>query len=98
MHLGQKSQRIISSLGVKSSIPHLSLGVKSYGPQLDVDSLIKNHTPDGIIRNESNSNNMHREPILGVKLQSHKVNHNRNYLEKATKIRQPNNVNSKFSK
>ena len=87
MHLGQKSQRIISSLGVKSSIPHLSLGVKSYSPQLDVDSLIKNHTPDGIIRNESNSNNMHREPILGVKLQSHKVNHNRNYLEKATKIR-----------
>ena len=49
-----------------------------------------------MIRNESNSNNMHREPILGVKLQSHKANHNRNYLEKATKIRQPNNVNSKF--
>ena len=78
MHLGQKSQRIISSLGVKSSIPHLSLGVKSYGPQLDVDSLIKSHTPDGIIRNESNSNNMHHEPILCVKLQSHKVKYNRN--------------------
>ena len=58
MHLGQKSQRIISSLGVKSSTPYLSLGVKSYSPQLDVDSLIKNHTPDGIIRNESNSNNI----------------------------------------
>ena len=57
MFLGQKSQRIISSLGVKSSTPYLSLGVKSYSPQLDVDSLVKNHTPDGIIRNESNSNN-----------------------------------------
>ena len=96
MHLGQKSQRIISSLGVKSSIPHLSLGVKSYGPQLDVDSLIKNHTPDGIIRNESNSNNMHREPILGVKLKSDKVKYNNNNLEKASRIRHPNNVNSKF--
>ena len=96
MHLGQKSQRIISSLGVKSSIPHLSLGVKSYGPQLDVDSLIKSHTPDGTIRNESNLNNMHREPILGVKLKSDKVKHNNNNLEKATRIRHPNNLNSKF--
>ena len=92
MFLGQKSRRIISSLGVKSSIPHFSLGVKSYGPQLD-DSLIKNHTPDGIIHNNFNSNSMQREPILGIKLQYHKVNHNGNYLEKARKIINEKNRN-----
>ena len=92
MYLGQKSQRITSSLGVKSSTPYLSLGVKSHSPQLDAD-LIKSHTSDGIIRNESNSNSMHREPIIGIKLPSHKVNHNRNYLEKASKIRHEKNRN-----
>ena len=96
MFLGQKSQRIISPLGVKSSTPCLSLGVKSYSPQLDIVSLIKSHTPYGTIRNESNSNNMHREPILGVKLKSDKVKHNNNNLEKATRIRHPNKTNSKF--
>lgn len=86
MHLGQKNSVVSSSLGVKNSKPTKSLGVKSHAPQLDAD-LIKSYTSDGIIINESNSNNTQREPILGVKLQSHKVNHNKNYLEKASKIR-----------
>ena len=53
---------------------------------MDADSLIKNHTSNGIINNNSNSNNSHHEPIKGINLPHHKVNHNRNYLEKAHKI------------
>lgn len=86
MYVGVKKSISSSSLGVKNSKPSLSLGVKSNGPQLDAD-LIKSYTSDGIIVNESNSNNTQREPILGVKLQTHKVVHNKNYLEKASKIR-----------
>lgn len=86
MHLGQKNSIVSASVGVKNSKPSLSLGVKSHSPQLDAD-LMKSYTSDGIIVNDSNSNSAQREPILGVKLQSYKVNHNKNHLEKASKIR-----------
>ena len=88
MNLGRKSSVITSSLGVKNSKPSLSLGVKqSHNPNMDMDNLMKQYTTDGIINNQSNSNYAHYEPIKGVNLPSHKVNHSRNYLEKAHKIK-----------
>ena len=86
MNLGRKSSVITSSLGVKNSKPSLSLGVKqSHNPNMDMDNLMKQYTSDGIINNQSNSNYAQYEPIKGVNLPSHKVNHNKNYLEKAHK-------------
>ena len=92
MNLGQKSSVIKSALGVKNSMPSLSLGVKSQAPHITTSSVHHNDTSAGII-NESNGNNTHREPMMGVKLPHHKVNHNRNYLEKATKIKHEKGVN-----
>ena len=96
MHLGQKSSFIKSALGVKKSIPHLSLGVKTQVPNYIVASSNHSNSSDGIIRNDSNGNNTHREPMLGVKLPHSNVSRNNNNLEKATRIRHPNNTNSKF--
>ena len=88
MHLGRKSSMIMSSLGVKNSRLFSSLGVKqSHNPQMDTDNLVKQYTSNGIINNQSNSNNNNYQPIKGINLPSHKVNHNRNYLEKPHKIR-----------
>jgi len=96
MRLGVKSQVITSSLGVKNSRPTLSVGVKqSHNPHSDVGNLVKHHTSDGIIHNESNSNDTHREPIKGIQLPSHKsnVNLSRNSLEKAHKIKKSSENN-----
>ena len=90
MKLGNKSQVVTSSLGVKNSKPSLSLGVKqSHNPQLDISNLIRNNTSDGIIRNESNSNDNSYQPIKGIQLSSNRshVNSNRNSIEKAHKIK-----------
>jgi len=90
MKLGNKSQVVTSSLGVKNSKPSLSLGVKqSHNPQLDISNLMRNNTPDGIIRNESNSNDNSYQPIKGIQLSSNRshVNSNRNSIEKAHKIK-----------
>jgi len=49
---------IMSSLGVKNSRLFSSLGVKqSHNPQMDTDNLVKQYTSNGIINNQSNSNN-----------------------------------------
>ena len=90
MRLGNKSQVIMSALGVKNSRPYSSLGVKqSHNPRLDVDALIRNNTPNGIINNESNSNDTHYQPIKGISLPNYKntINSNRNTIEKAHKIK-----------
>jgi len=90
MKLGNKSQVVTSSLGVKNSKPSLSLGVKqSHNPQLDISNLMRNNTSDGIIRNESNSNDNSYQPIKGIQLSSNRshVNSNRNSIEKAHKIK-----------
>ena len=90
MKLGNKSQVVTSSLGVKNSKPSLSLGVKqSHNPQLDISNLLRNNTSDGIIRNESNSNDNSYQPIKGIQLSSNRshVNSNRNSIEKAHKIK-----------
>ena len=90
MKLGNKSQVVTSSLGVKNSKPSLSLGFKqSHNPQLDISNLIRNNTSDGIIRNESNSNDNSYQPIKGIQLSSNRshVNSNRNSIEKAHKIK-----------
>ena len=89
MKLGMKSQVLTSSLGVKQSRPTSSLGVKqSHNPHLDYDTLVKNNTSDGIIHNESNSNNAHYQPIKGIPLPSHRNNiqSNRNSLEKKHRV------------
>ena len=88
MNLGSRSSIITASLGVKASNPSLSLGVRqSHNPHMDTDNLVKQYTSNGIINNQSNSNNNNYQPIKGINLPSHKVNHNRNYLEKPHKIR-----------
>jgi len=91
MKLGNKSQVVTSSLGVKNSKPSLSLGVKqSHNPQLDISNLMRNNTPDGIIRNESTSNDNSYQPIKGIQLSSNRsrvTNSNRNSIEKAHKIK-----------
>jgi len=87
MNLGRKYSVITSSLGVKNSKPSLSLGVKqSHNPHMDTDNVIKQYTLNGIINNQSNSNNTHYEPIKGINLPNHKVNHIKNHLEKSNKI------------
>ncbi len=90
MNLGQKAQVITSSLGVKNSKPSLSLGVKqSHNPYLDYDAVVRHNTSDGIINNESNSNDTHYQPIKGISLPNYKntINSNRNTTEKAHKIK-----------
>ena len=94
MQLGVKSQVLTSSLGVKNSKPSLSLGVKqSHNPHLDFDTLVRNNTSDGIIHNESNSNDARYQPIKGIPLPSHRNNiqSNRNNLEKKHKLRSSEN-------
>ena len=87
MNLGRKSSIITAALGVKNSRLYSSLGVKqSHNPHMDVDSLIRNHTPSGIINNHSNSNDNNYQPIKGINIPSQKVIRNRNILEKAHKI------------
>ena len=87
MHLGRKSSMIMSSLGVKNSRLFSSLGVKqSHNPHMDVDSLIRNHTPSGIISNHSNSKHNSYQPIKGINIPNQKINRNINILEKAHKI------------
>ena len=87
---GRKSQVVTSSLGLKNSKPSLSLGIKqSHNPHLDSDTLTRNYTSDGIINNESNSNDNHYQPIKGVHLPNYKntISSNRNNIEKAHKIK-----------
>jgi len=96
MNLGRKSQIVTSALGVKNSKPSSSLGVKqSHNPNLDLELLTRNYTSDGIIHNESNSNDVSYQPIKGVQVPSHKnnINSKRNSLEKAkrTHISSENN-------
>ena len=87
MNLGRKSSIITAALGVKNSRLYSSLGVKqSHNPHMDVDSLIRNHTPSGIINNHSNSNDNNYQPIKGINIPNQKINRNRNILEKAHKI------------
>ena len=96
MRLGNKSQVIMAALGVKNSRPYSSLGVKqSHNPRLDVDALIRNNTPNGIINNKSNSNDNNYQPIKGIQLSSHKsnVNLSRNNIEKAHKIKRSSDNN-----
>jgi hypothetical protein len=96
MKLGQKSQVITSSLGVKNSKPSLSLGIKqSHNPHLDNIDSLRNYTSDGIINNESNSNDTHYQPIKGVPLSNHKnnINSNRNSIEKAHKMKRSSENN-----
>ena len=74
MRLGNKSQVITSSIGVKNSKPSASLGVKqSHNPHLDVDALVRHNTSSGIINHDSNSNDTHYQPIKGIQLPSHKT-------------------------
>jgi hypothetical protein len=96
MNLGQKSQFVTSSLGVKNSRPSLSVGVKqNHNPHVEFGALTRNNTSDGIIRNESNSNDIHYQPIKGIQLPSHKSNINlsRNNIEKAHKIKRSSENN-----
>ena len=87
MNLGRKSSVITASMGVKNSKPSLSLGVKqSHNPNMDTDNLMRANTSDGIINNQSNSNDTHYQPIKGVNIPHHKVIHKRNSLEKPHKI------------
>ena len=90
MNLGQKYQVITSSLGVKNSKASLSLGVKqNHNSNFDLGNVVKHNTSDGIINNESNSNDVHYQPIKGVSLSNHKntINSNRNSIEKAHRIK-----------
>ena len=50
---------------------------------------MRNNTSDGIIRNESNSNDNSYQPIKGIQLSSNRshVNSNRNSIEKAHEIK-----------
>ena len=88
MQLGRKSQNITSSLGVKNQRVTLGLGVKqSHNPHMESDIPHKNNSSNGIT-NQSNSTNNSHQPIKGVQLPYHKVEpNNRNYLEKAHKIK-----------
>ena len=87
MSLGRKTSVVLSSLGVKNSRLYHSLGVKqSHSPNIDVDSLIRNQTSNGIINNTSNSNENNYQPIKGVNLPYHQAAQNKNYLEKAHKM------------
>ena len=87
MHLGRRPSIRTASLGVRNLRSSFSLGVKqSHNPHMDVDNLVRQHTPNGIINNHSNSISSQREPIIGINLPQTKVNHARNYLEKAHKI------------
>ena len=94
MQLGRKSQVITKSLGVKNSKPTSNVGIKqSHNPHMDSDYLVKDNTANGII-NHSNSNNNSLQPIKGVQLPYHKVEiRNRNYLEKAHKLKQSSDRN-----
>ena len=97
MNLGRKSSIITAALGVKNSRLYSSLGVKqSHNPHMDVDSLIRNHTPNGIINNHSNSNDNNYQPIKGIHIPNQKVNRNINNIEKTHKIRNEKDRN-KFS-
>ena len=87
MNLGQKSSLTSSILGVKNSVPSSSLGVKNQSTNMSTVNLNNNQISDGVIRNDSNGNNMQREPMLGVKLPSSKGYQNKSNLEKATKLR-----------
>ena len=94
MSLGRKTSVVLSSLGVKNSRLYHSLGVKqSHSPNIDVDSLIRNQTSNGIINNTSNSNENNKQPIKGVNLPYHQAAQNKNFLEKAHKIRQEKDRN-----
>ena len=93
---GQKSYGYKSSSGVKNSVLSSSLGIKqNHNPHLDVGALYRNYTPDGIINNDSNSNDTHYQPIKGIQLPSHKstINLNRNSIEKAHKIKRSSENN-----
>ena len=92
MRIGQKNQMIKLSQGVKNSKLSQVLGVKqSHNPKLDADTITKHNSPDGIIYNESNSNQNNMQPIKGVALSNHKSNNNTNSLEKKHKIRSSEN-------
>jgi hypothetical protein len=96
MSLGRKTQAVTLSPGVKNSKPYSSLGVKqSHNPRLDIDALIRNNTPNGIINNESNGNDNNYQPIKGIQLANHKssVNLSRNNIEKAHKIKRSSDNN-----
>ena len=96
MKLGIKSQFLTSSLGVKQSKIASSLGVKqSHNPYSNVDNLTRANTSDGIIHNESNSNNTHYQPIRGIQLPAHRnnISSNRNNLEKSKRIHKPSENN-----
>ena len=89
MRIGQKNQMIKLSQGVKNSKLSQVLGVKqSHNPKLDADTITKHNSPDGIIYNESNSNQNNIQPIKGVSLPSHRNNiqSNRNSLEKQHRV------------
>ena len=83
MYSVKKSHVVTSSLGLKISKPSLSLGIKqSHNPHLDSDTLTRNNTSEGIINNESKSNDSQYQPIKGVHLPNYKsnINSNRNNI------------------
>ena len=89
MRIGQKNQMIKLSMGVKNSKLSQVLGGKqSHNPRLDADTITKHNSPDGIIYNESNSNQNNIQPIKGISLPSHRnnVQSNRNSLEKQHRV------------
>ena len=95
MQLGRKYQNITSSLGVKNQKVSLGVGVKqNHNLHMDSDNSIKDNSANGII-NHSNSNVNSYQPIKGISLPSHKVETtNRNYLEKAHKIKRSSDRNN----
>ena len=92
---GQKSYGFKLSQGYKNLVSSSNSGVKQNNNILDVGALIRNNTPNGIIYNESNSNDNNHQPIKGIQLSNHKsnVNSNRNNIEKAHKIKRSSENN-----
>ena len=95
MQLGRKSQKITKSLGVKNQKVTLGLGIKqSHNTSMDSMNLHKESTANGIT-NHSNSTINNYQPIKGIQLPYHKVEiKNRNYLEKAHKIKRSSDRNN----
>jgi hypothetical protein len=86
MKLGNKHYKPHLNLGMKHYKNHLTLGMKHYG-QDHHNSGHTHNTPDGIINNNSNSNEASKEPMTHTNFKPKKYidNINHSNIEKARK-------------
>ncbi len=101
MNLGNKYSRITHSLGNKHYKPSQSLGVRFYPNKPMVGNNPLTHTPDGIIYNNSNSGDAHREPMkhqVPYAPKNYTQNIKHSTIEKARKKKPEENHDKHFDK